>query len=524
MRSFVKLISSNMLLADWFLIPFIVISFILMPLIGAGWDEQNNIYMGYRALRLVYFVFTGQLDQISLREGADDHGPASLFIPVIISKILGLRYTAASDGAVQYVFYCYNIALFTVSLRYLYLLMIAVSVRPIIALMGVICVALHPRLYFAAYNNSYDLNFLSFCIIMSYYCLKSLRYPSVKSMMIAGLMVGVCIDIRIVAVMFFAMTFTYGLVIFPRSQKKLLGYFVLMTVVATYLFCPILWIDPIDHLIWIWKQNSNIGWNGEVLYFGEMVKASELPWHYNFVWMGLTTPLFSLILIVLGVVYALSKLVVSPIRTCFFDFNLGWFLAWGGAPLIAPLVLQTTLFDGWRHHYFVYPAFVVLGCVALHKAVSYYRKPIYSFFAFTLVTGSCLVAVYSTFPHSNIYFNSFYWLTDKYKNDLSMSFEMDYWGVSYLEGLKAILALSDKDEIVVKADHMRPTLLNWKLLSDADRRRIQLISEGDSYDYFISNYRFRTKEFSEDIGKEVYSKTYLKTKYLTVRKRSDDAG
>jgi len=519
MKSIIKYLSTNILIVDWFLIPFFIISMFLLPYVGAGWDEQNAIYNGYRALRFAYFIFTGQFEQISLHEGSDEHGAALLFIPVLILKALGFRYSATSGGEVQYIFHVFNLTLFVASLRYFFLTLRSLSIRPFLALLGVIVVALHPRLFFGAYNSFYDVNFLSFTIIVSYYCLEFLRSPNRKSMFCAAFVTGINIDVRIVAVMFFAMTLIYGLVKFPKPQKVWLLPYTLITAVTVYLFWPMLWLNPLDNWAWAWGLNSNIGWNGEALYFGELIKARILPWHYNFVWIGLTTPLFVLALVLMGSIWGFIKMVSSPVKVCFYQPEIGWFIAWAWVPLLAPLVLNTTLFDGWRHHYFVFPPLVALGCILLNKVNLLEVKPVYRFMTFCLISGSTLIATYSTFPHCNIYFNPLYRITDKYKNDLGMSFEMDYWGVSYLQGLEAILRLTEKPIIRVRPDHMRPALLNWKLLSEADRSRVKLIEDGENYDYFVSNFRFRTQEFSPSIGNEVFSKSYLKTKFLTVREK-----
>jgi len=394
-----------------------------------------------------------------------------------------------------------------------------VSVRPLIAVMGTMVLAFHPRLYFAAYNNFYDLSFLSFCVIMSYYNLKFLESPNRKSMFCAAFLMGLCIDIRIVAVMFFPMTLIYGFLGFNREQKKILFPYALVAIATIYLFWPVLWLNPIENFIWAWNLNSNIGWNGSLVYFGDLVKARDLPWDYNFIWIGLTTPLFVFALVVSGTIGSLIKIIRNPIKTCFYQPKVGWFVAWAWAPLLAPLILKTTLFDGWRHHYFVFPALVGLGCLVLDKQRIFLKKPVYLFVVVVLLSGSSMIATYSSFPHCNIYFNPLYRLADKSRNELGLAFEMDYWGVSYLEGFEAVLKLSDKGVVRVKPHHMRPGLLNWKILSDAKRRRIELVDEGDDYDYFISNYRFRMQEFSPDVGDEVFSKSYLGTKYLTVRKK-----
>ena len=52
-----------------------------------------------------------------------------------------------------------------------------------------------------------------------------------------------------------------------------------------------LWTDPINHFVEIFNNLSSYNWEGYNLYFGEYILGSNLPWHYVFVWIGITTPL-----------------------------------------------------------------------------------------------------------------------------------------------------------------------------------------------------------------------------------------
>ena len=43
-------------------------------------------------------------------------------------------------------------------------------------------------------------------------------------------------------------------------------------------------------------------------------------------------------------------------------------------PIFLPVLLDTTLFDGWRHHYFVYPPFVVVSIIGFKGIVGFVNK------------------------------------------------------------------------------------------------------------------------------------------------------
>ena len=71
-------------------------------------------------------------------------------------------------------------------------------------------------------------------------------------------------------------------------------YFYLLNLILVlfflYISFPFLWENPIINIIEVYNKISNHSWNGDVLYFGEIYKNNETPWHYILVWFIITTP------------------------------------------------------------------------------------------------------------------------------------------------------------------------------------------------------------------------------------------
>ena len=58
----------------------------------------------------------------------------------------------------------------------------------------------------------------------------------------------------------------------------------------------------------VFNKLSNHSWNGNVLYFGQVYKNFDAPWHYLLVWFIITTPIVYLIFFLFGTTNVLKIL------------------------------------------------------------------------------------------------------------------------------------------------------------------------------------------------------------------------
>ena len=112
------------------------------------------------------------------------------------------------------------------------------------------------------------------------------------------------------------------------------------------------------------------------------------------------------------------------------------FLALFFAPLVAVIVLNSVLYNGWRQMYFIYPAFIVIavrGLVGLWH-VCKHHKILKSLLVLTVTLCLSYTAYWMVrwHPYQYLYFNVL-------AGQSSKRFDVDYWGVAYREPLLAIL-------------------------------------------------------------------------------------
>jgi len=269
--------------------------------------------------------------------------------------------------------------------------------------------------------------------------------------------------------------------------------------VFTTVMWPYLWEAPFNNFVQAFHNMAHFRWNAEVLYRGAMVRATQLPWHYAPVWVGITTPPLYLLAFGVGLVAISGQLMRSGWRLyrCAAEWQDLLFLAMALGPVVAVIVLHAGLYDGWRQLYFIYPAFVLVavrGLVAVwqwRSARRYWRVAVVSLVAAALLyTAGQMVWLH---PFEHVYFNIF-----AGRKNLERRYELDYWCLSYRQGLEWIVRHDDRPQIRVNFSCSFcdvPGALNRLLLPIADRQRIAVENDATQADYLITNYRWHPLDY-----------------------------
>jgi len=386
-----------------------------------------------------------------------------------------------------------------------------------IALFGSAMLILCPRIFAHSFFNSKDAIFMGFTILNILTMVFFLQEKRLYFAVIHGVCSAATIAVRITGIYLPVMTlaFVFILILIDLKRRNSIEVrksinsvmiFILFLCICTYIFWPYLWEDP-GNFFTAFENMKKFRWDSYVLYGSRFIKATDLPWHYSLIWMGITIPVTYISLFMIGSVctFVIS---ICKIRTIFTDKRLllqTFFLILFTSPLLAVIYLKSVLYDGWRHLYFLYPAFVLVSCYGATILYTWFKVVLFIKLSRTMQLGFITLAIATVFlssiwaivsyhPHQQTYFNI---IAGK---NLISRFELDYWGLSYKQALEYILK-TDMASLIPIAVANKPGKLNVGFLPKNDRDRIKIVSFNEAK-YFLSNFRWE-KELS----------LYLKNEY-----------
>ncbi len=302
-----------------------------------------------------------------------------------------------------------------------------------------------PRIFAESFYNSKDIPLLSAMIFATLTMFVFVQRPTFKMAVLHGFTSAFAFDIRIFGLLIFLVTIfllLYVVVLDTKMYRKWMQYLMVYVVVAflfTILFWPILMDNPFRELNAAFIQLSHYSlWGGSNLYFGKLYPASGSPWHYQQVWMVLTTPVFIICCFVAGIFFILYGL--WRYSVAFFTSNiylivcLGFFIA----PFAAMSVLHSTVLDGWRHVYLAYPYFVLIATFGVSQVYQFIKSGIAKNVFLGVVVSFVAYLVFNIaqlHPFQNVYFNP---VANYFYSPMESQFEIDYWGLNYKQGFEYV--------------------------------------------------------------------------------------
>ena len=240
---------------------------------------------------------------------------------------------------------------------------------------------LHPRLYAHSFFNSKDVPFLAMFMVALFLLHRAFLHRTVGAYALCGAAAGVLAGIRMPGVMLLlavpalcAIDLVADRVQGRRTEKKELlagPAFVAAGLFALFATSPYLWGDPLDRIVASLDRFADFvayDYGESELFQGEWFVAADLPARYFPTWFTITTPPSTLLLGIIGACAVAWRSLARP-RNALSDPNLRFgvvLLACFALPAIAVVALGVTLYNGWRHLYFLYAPFAVLAIFGLH--------------------------------------------------------------------------------------------------------------------------------------------------------------
>lgn len=350
-----------------------------------------------------------------------------------------------------------------------------------------------PRIMVHAAMNSKDLPLLSVAAFFLWCCIRFWKKPTPLRTVLCGVAVGGMVSLRIPAVyVLFLWAFLWtGLWLRGEVQKKkLLLFFVLFVLCSalfTYCFWPVLWGNPFVQFGNAWAFMSHFPWLNDLLFMGEFVMSDQVPPYYIPVWMAVTIPAMWTLFFVAGLVLCAIRFFKKWQEAYFTVFLAGFVFA----PIVAVALMHSIVYDEWRHLFFVYPGFILVGVWGLYTLYGHFphvRTSVAMAVLLLLQLAEVGWWCAANPRYTYLYFNPLV------RGYACGAFDGDYWGMSYKNGLE-FLASQYKDKPLNICYVHTPGMYNYWGLANEDKQKLLPVPY-DRAEYLITNHRYEKEPFN----------------------------
>ena len=374
-----------------------------------------------------------------------------------------------------------------------------------------------PRIFAESFYNCKDIIFMSLTVFAIFFALKVLKKTNIKNIILFSFFCALATSVRPLGIFILFLLFAFLIFesleegnIYKKFNFILISLF--FYILFTYLLWPYLWLDPLNNFIFSLKSFSHYGWGGSTLYFGDYVKSQSLPWHYTFVWIAITTPLIYSLLFIVGSYKVFSNFFTN-LEKLWKNLNekLDLFiLSFFFAPIFLVIILNSTLYDGWRHLYFIYPSLIYISIFGLNYILNLNSKKFFKNSFFIIVFISIFINIFNIIkfhPFQNVYFN---FLVEKKVNSL---FNVDYWGLGNAHSILKILDDANNSEnINIRTASFTPLNYSKYIINNEKMKNINFTgTAGINSEYIFTNHiyegnpKYKKKYFIPNNYKKIYS-------------------
>lgn len=488
---------------------------------GLSWDEYGERISGFVSLNYVREILSYETYQ--------NFPKLSNYIFAEYGVVFNLpmafiEKTFQIDDSKQFflIRHFFNFTVFFISSIFFFLLLNK-RFSKILSTIGLIFFYLSPRIFAESFYNNKDIIFLSFFIISLFYAISFLNTPSYKNTFLLSITSSLAIATRVMGIIvpfivliFFVLRYLDKKSDLKKNIFKIIVFFLLLNA-FTLLFWPYLWNDPINNLLSTFKSMSGYQWRGGVFYLNEYVSALNLPWHYPIVWILISTPILYLFLFFLGsyliLVRFLKRFINLSEKKIFNDIYRGnkermdiivFFILF--ITLFLVIELNSTLYNGWRQLYFIYPCLIFLSVRGLELISKKFTSRNTIIFISPFLIFTCLWMV-TNHPFQFVYFNKFA------GNNIMNNFELDYSGTSNRSALSYIAKNDIRNEINLHIFSISPYQWSLLMIEAEDRKRFKFTKNIDEANFIVTNH-FYQKNSPSKVRQDLKKKYKLYKEFM----------
>ena len=469
---------------------------------GISWDEYNHRINGFVSLNLIRKIFSLNIVYPDLVHSTKNFADTAKMYGVLFDLPMAFieEKLQINDSKNYFLLrHFFNFFIFFVSSIFFYLLLRKRFTKEL-SVIGLLFLILSPRIFAESFYNMKDIVFLSFFIISLYFAINLLDSFSYKNAFFSSITCSLVIAVKVIGIIvpfivfiFFILKSLDNINYLKKSILKLILFFFLLAN-FTIIFWPYLWNNPLSNFLKTLISFSSHPWKGSIFYFGEYISALNLPWHYPIVWILISTPIIYLLLFFLGSVLIFKRLAFRFLKlSTEKEFNDMWrgnkermdiiFFSIFYFTLFLVIELNSTLYGGWRHLYFIYPCLIFISIRGL-ELISRNFSTKYVFLLiipFLLYLGMWMT---KNHPFQFVYFNKIA------GNNVGNNFELDYWGTSNRNALKYIINNDKRDSVNVYVLSNSPYYFGLLLIDKKERDKIKFVNNENDADFLVTNHYY----------------------------------
>jgi hypothetical protein len=357
---------------------------------------------------------------------------------------------------------------------------------------AVLFLMLSPRLFAQGHYNNKDIILLVSLLIMLWLMLRLIERPTVSRALPFALIGAVAANTKILGLFLFGLC-AGGVFVCLLAGKRMnkrawiaAGASLLGFCTFWFLLTPAMWRDPAAYVQYTFVNAFNFSrWSNYVLFRGTIYGYGHtaLPFYYLPYMILVTTPLWLLVMIGIGQVYAARALLRGRREMLKDQTRLLLLLCtalWLGLVALT-MVSRPVIYNGWRHFYFLTAPMLILAAYGLQRtwdALRGLKNRLYShLFALVLAAlmGITAVCMLTNHPYQYTYYNALL------RADRQSNMELDYWNVSVLDTLDSLLDTTEGTVAITGADLWAQTGLRYAhaLLPATERTRLIVLPEND---------------------------------------------
>jgi hypothetical protein len=401
-----------------------------------------------------------------------------------------------------------------------------------LGLLGSAFLFFSPVIFGNAFYNSKDIPLLAMYIFSLLTLTLFLERPGWLTAAAHALSSAILIDIRLLGMIIPALTVGLALLQMivpnrkewaPNPRRLVMLTLVYLGLMAglIILFFPAIWPNPLQLILSTFQNMTHRSWTCCCnLMLGNCYNYEQIPWFHVPVWMGVTTPPLYLVLFFLGLFPAVGAFRTAPwLHLTREKWQALLYLGALFLPVLAIVMARTVVYNGWRHMYFIYAPFLVLA-VGGFDAAQRWLKARYNARAAAAVLGLVTLATFvstgvfmiQAHPYEFVYFN---FLAGRDMAEVKQNYELDYWGLSYTDGLRYILKNDTRSPIRINSNIKSIAEFSF-ILPDEDQARLKIVETPAEADYYLTDYYMHPADY--DYPNEFYSVWVGNAKILSVFK------